>query len=101
MFSDTFGAPSSPGVYAVVAKPNHASRHEHVLYVGSSWNLRERVYGADHNYRKLYERMTPDYVVILKFVISDSYVELEKEVILAMKPLLNIQHNAKDKNRQA
>jgi excinuclease UvrABC nuclease subunit len=83
-----FGHPSEAGVYAVCAKelPNGA---EHVLYIGSTKNLKKRLASNSHPYRIVYERF-PCYV---RFKPTDDYVKLEIKLIKKHRPILNKTYN--------
>ena len=90
--SDLFGPPTSPGVYAVVVRNRDQEGADHVLYVGSSWNIRSRINGPTHPYRLAID-MFNNRMVILRFRICDNYRELEQMVIRELRPLLNTHHN--------
>lgn len=92
MEADVFGPPSCPGIYAVVVR-NFSFGSEHVLYVGSAANIRERVRGHLHPYGVVYERLGSAYIVGLRFLVCDNYREREREAIRSLRPVLNIHHN--------
>ena len=85
-----FGRPNEPGVYAVLIR-NYSSEsgESHIIYIGSSKNIRKRVdVGRGHYYRKVYERF-PDKIVFVKFFVTDNYKNIEKYMIKKYKPTLN------------
>lgn len=88
--SSIFGPPRKPGVYAVCVKA-HPRAAERVLYIGSSQDIFSRVMSLTHPYRVLFDRYD-DYLVYTKCHETDDYLELEKKLIRAYKPLLNTQH---------
>ena len=90
--SSAFGLPNSSGVYVVCIRPYNLISPERIMYVGSSKNMRKRVYRESHPYMKLFRRFE-NHLVYVKFLITDNYLELEKNIIRQTKPFLNIQHN--------
>lgn len=83
-----FGHPSQSGVYAICAKQNFNSA-EHVIYIGSTKNLKQRLASPVHPYRVAYQR----FPVYVRFFECENPYELEKELIKKYKPIMNKHHN--------
>lgn len=83
-----FGHPERSGVYAVCAKENSRSA-EHVLYIGSTSNLRKRISSSTHPYRIAFER----FPVHVRFFECENYKQIEIEMIKKYRPIMNTQHN--------
>lgn len=80
---------SVPGVYAVCCrKPPGA---EHLLYIGSSTNVTNRIMTPGHWPDRLTKRMGYGVVYFRVLHISDgTHHEVEKRLIRQLRPLLNI-----------
>lgn len=79
-------APNRPGVYAVVAKVGGG--YEHLLYIGSSYNIRTRVLAKAHLYARLRGRLGD--LVYLRWHVTDEWVPVERSLILKFKPPFNV-----------
>jgi len=83
------GLPKESGVYAVILfnrNDNNELINTHILYIGSSANLRSRVYKSSHPYMMLFNRGLN---VCVAFDVCDNFIELEKHLIHKYKPMLN------------
>lgn len=65
-------------------------RGEHLVYIGSSKNIRKRVLSSHHLYRRLLNRGLFAYT---RHIVTEDYISLERQLIRERKPLLNIHHN--------
>lgn len=91
------GLSRSSGVYAIFAVnlrlwQNCSIWSEHLLYIGSSKNIERRVYSDNHPYVVAYLRFKkqfPDFSVKAKWIETDNYLQLEKELIRSLRPPLN------------
>lgn len=84
-----FGIPETPGVYAVCGHEMN-SQKESVLYIGSSKNMKKRVYNTKHIYRILFDKMSSwKYSVYVKYYETDDYLRLEKSMIAEFNPKYN------------
>ena len=90
--------PNDAGVYAVVAfgynedVAPHIFGSEHLLYIGSSKNIRKRLFTPGHWYDRCYERLGGS-IVYTRHLITNDYLHVEKSLIRTLRPLLNIHHN--------
>lgn len=93
--SDTspFGLPNAPGVYAVCISKckgiNEDLPKERIMYIGSSKNMKNRVLNPKHPYRLCYDRFSGEYIVYVKSICTEDYINLETILIKEYKPLLN------------
>lgn len=85
------GMPSCAGVYAVCVAYFDKKLKERIVYIGSSGNIFKRVMNPNHPYRLCFDRFE-EYMVYIKHIKTESFRELEKELIATYKPLLNKQH---------
>ena len=84
------GPPYGPGCYAVCAcvcrgRKQHA---EHVLYIGSSKHIRQRVLGPSHPYRIAINRIFCGSVYTRNYE-TENYRELERAMLRRYRPYLN------------
>ena len=87
------GRPSSPGVYAIWVRNYRSDAGErHLLYIGSSKNVSKRLESMKHPYRIAYDRLN-DYLVFVSFLETDDHINIEKQLIIKHKPILNKQMN--------
>lgn len=88
-----FVKPKQPGVYMVTSvEVVNNIRREIVLYIGSAKNIEKRIVKGEHPYLLLYKNQ-PDMSIITRSILTDDYIELEKEMIKFFKPYFNTAHN--------
>jgi hypothetical protein len=83
---------SECGVYAIFMQSDYNIRPR-LLYIGSSKNIRKRVYQRNHWYIYLYRRCYQG--IVLQYIYCENYIEVEKKLIKKLNPLLNKIHNGK------
>jgi len=86
-----FGRPGLPGVYMVCTQL--ARRNSpHVLYIGSSGNVRRRLNKPSHPYHAAYSRLaSASILVYVKIWCTENYIEEEARCIREYCPPLNRQ----------
>ena len=88
--------PYKPGVYLIL-EIDDTNKKLKVLYIGSSKNMRKRLYRSKHSMDYYLEHFIDEYDFgILRpvaYVITDDYVQLEKQLIKSIRPEFNIRHN--------
>lgn len=92
--------PPLPGVYAISAlqmefdgKQYAAIGSEHILYVGSSQNIRARLYNNHPWYDRLIDRFSlNDRACFVRYKVTNNYLWEERSLIRNLRPLLNIHH---------
>jgi hypothetical protein len=91
------GPPSSPGVYGVFTRNAFGKQSaEHLLYIGSSYNIRKRMSNNNHPYKICYERLADEYTVVYtRCFETKDYVLVEKSLIEELRPFLNRQNKIK------
>lgn len=77
--------PDAPGVYIVMGKAAGARGSKRPLYVGRAENLRRR--WADGHHKAL--ACLREGAQVIKYVITDDFVEFEKTMINHISPPLN------------
>jgi len=90
-----FGPPASPGVY-LVAVTSPLTHKKRIFYVGSSKNIRNRVSNFKHPYYIIYQRLSHLFWVCTESYVTNDYLELERDVIKQLNPILNKVHNKKN-----
>lgn len=89
-----FGLPESCGVYAIcISRYNKKKADRKVVYVGSSVNMRKRVMSQNHIYRKLYNELTPEYLVFTACFETKDHIAEEIRMIKKYRPKYNTIHN--------
>jgi excinuclease UvrABC nuclease subunit len=86
--TDGLGLPAVPGVYAIM-KSVYGSKRAEVVYIGSSNNIKKRVYGKNHVYRKLISSTTFPTLIYPVFKPTNDFIETEKCLIKKYKPIYN------------
>jgi len=92
--------PARPGVYAIsvvalgvidnILQPVGA---QHLLYIGSSKNIANRLCDTNHWLRKCELRFdAPDVALLVHVLLTDEYTWAERSLIRSLRPLLNKQH---------
>lgn len=79
-----FGPPHESGVYGVF-ETCYLTNETTLHYIGSSKNINSRVLRRRHHYWILFQ----DKEVYTRSIVTEDYIELEKELIRKYKPLLN------------
>lgn len=97
-FGDLFQVPPEcPGVYAVViAKPIEKAfdiDNEHLLYIGSSSNMRRRVRDTNHLLRRIALRPNIHDFTYVRFLETDDYLSIERSLIKTLRPPFNTIYN--------
>lgn len=89
-----FGLPESCGVYAVcISRCDKKKADRKVVYIGSSVNMYKRVMNQAHIYRKLYNELTPEYLVFTAFFETKDHIAEEIRMIKKYRPKHNTIHN--------
>ncbi len=96
-FCTPFGPPRSAGVYAIcVISTEYALppdlRVPRVVYIGSSFNMHERVSSVRHPYRRLFNLLKNYYVCGFYNQTSFGHIDLERQLIRKYKPRFNKMH---------
>jgi len=97
---DEFRYHARPGVYAVWAVSHSREadgyvfpQQQHVLYIGSSKNVRSRIETPGHWPQRCLDRNWPNHIsVVIEVLYTDQYRWVERSLIEELRPLLNIQH---------
>ena len=93
--------PDMPGVYSISVlqlgydgSVFYGLGYEHLLYIGSSKNIRARLYN-NHQWRERINQRFPylDQAVIVRYKVTDNYLWEERSLIRTLRPILNIHHN--------
>lgn len=84
-----FGAPYNKGVYAIWSINYPYKGCKHLLYIGSSKNINKRINNETHPYRIAFNRLNGS--VFTSFIEVENYKEIEKNLIIKYKPILNKQ----------
>lgn len=89
-----FGPPFAHGVYGIFAINLFVKNAKgHLLYIGSSKHIFNRVMASTHPYRKLFDRFYGSGVAVyIKTLITDDYHKAEKILIRHLRPRLNKTH---------
>lgn len=91
------GAPSESGVYAVCVRSdllktkNNENKPERILYIGSSLNMKKRIYSRNHPFSFIYSRLS-NYNVYVRYLATENYISIEKELISKINPIFNQKH---------
>lgn len=85
------GPNEHPGVYCIYTF-NICNRQRQLIYIGSSKNVRRRVYGSGHLYRKLWSELPSDLILVIKWKKCQNYKDLEAGLIKKLRPPFNLQH---------
>ena len=89
-----FGPPESCGVYVVcISMSDKKKRDRKVVYVGSSVNMQKRLMNQKHIYRKLYNELTPEYLVFTACFETKDHIAEEIRMIKKYRPKYNTTHN--------
>ena len=84
-----FGWHDITGVYAVCSmRYNRVKVH----YIGSSKDIGKRLGNVNHPYRVIYGKFN---LVHIRYIETQDYKNVEKEMIAKFKPRLNIHHNGR------
>lgn len=81
----------TPGVYAVFLM-NIQDKKRKLLYIGSSKNMRKRVYSSGHPYEIINNSAKWPYFAGIMYRECDNFLQLEKTMIKRLKPFFNKHH---------
>ena len=85
-----FSKPNTAGVYAIWSRNMpYESGLEHLLYIGSSKNLFNRLNNKRHHYKTAFNRLSG--LVYVSFIETNDYINIENMLIKKHKPILNKQ----------
>jgi hypothetical protein len=92
--------PDLPGVYSIsvlqlftIGNLCHGAGSEHVLYIGSSGNIRARLRNNHPWYQRIEKRFFDmDQNLFVRYKVTANYQWEERSLIQTIRPLLNIHH---------
>lgn len=79
-----FGWNGISGVYCIYTLVDKITK---LYYIGSSKDIGKRVSSEKHPYKKLFAE---GHLVFIKFKECKNYIQLEKDLIRRIKPIMNI-----------